>query len=121
MIPIIWYHCAGESRTVMYTCCRDGNKRGHTGLSKTGKTRKYGLSRKMGDYCIAARMIATRTQSQGRVDVKYISTHTNHEVTLTECRHLPLPNPVREDIHQQFAAGVSLERIMDSTLIHAHS
>lgn len=102
----------------MYTCCRDGNKRGHTGLSKTGKIRKHRHSRKMGNYCIA-RVLATQTQSEGRVDVKYISTHTNHELTMTECRHLPLPNSVREDICQQFAAGISLERIMDSMYIYA--
>ena len=104
----------------MYVCCRDGNKRGHTGLSKTGKTRKHRYSRKMDDYCIA-RMIATQTQSEGRVDIKYISTHTNHELTLTECKHLPLPNSVREDIRQQFAAGISLERIMDSMFLHVHN
>ena len=23
------YHCAGKSQTVLYTCCRDGNKREH--------------------------------------------------------------------------------------------
>ena len=107
------YHCAGETRTVMYTCCRDGNKREHTGPSKTGKTRKHQQNRKLENYCIAM-MIATENRSEGRVEVKYISTHTNHELSVTECRNLPLPNSVREDICQQFAAGISLERIMDS-------
>ena len=97
----------------MYTCCRDGNKREHTGPSRTGKTRKHRQSRKLENYCIA-RMIATENRSEGRVEVKYISTDTNHELSVTECRNLPLPNSVREDICQQFAAGISLERIMDS-------
>ena len=97
------YHCAGESRTVLYTCCRDGNKREHTGPSKTGKTRKHRQSRRLENYCIA-RTIATEDQSEGRVEVKYISTHTNHELTVTECRHLPRPNSVRKDICQQFVA-----------------
>ena len=98
---------------MLYTCCRDGNKREHTGPSKTGKTRKHQQSRRLENYCIA-RMIATEDRSERRVEVKYISTHTNHELTVTECRHLPLPNSVRKDICQQFAAGISLERIMDS-------
>ena len=104
----------------MYTCCRDGHKREFTGSNKTGKSRKHRQSRKLENYCIA-RMIATENRSEGRVEVKYISTHTNHEVTVTECRHLPLPNPMREDICKQFAAGISLERIMDSMYTHAYA
>ena len=49
------------------------------------------------------------------------TTHTNHELTLIEWRHLPLSNCVREDIRQQFAAGVSLERIMESTFVHVYN
>lgn len=97
----------------MYTCCRDGNKRGHTGPNKSGKTRKCNQTRKLGNYYVA-RMIATEHLSDGRVEVKYISTHTNHDLVVNECRHLPLPDSVREQIRQQFAAGVSLKRIMDS-------
>ena len=104
----------------MYTCCRDGNKREHMGPSITGKSRKHRQSRKLESYCIA-RMIATEYQSEGRVEVKYISTHTNHELTVTECRHLPLPISVRKDICQQFATGISLERIMDSMYTYIHN
>ena len=100
----------------MYTCCRDGNKRGHSGPNKSGKTRKRIQTRKLGDFCIA-RMIATEYLSDGRVEVKYISTHTNHNLAVNECKHLPLPNSVREEIRRQFAAGISLERIMDSKQI----
>lgn len=65
-----------KSRTVMYTCCRDGNKQGHTGPNKIGKTRKNHQSHKLQNYCIA-RMIVTEYLSEGRVEVKYISNHTN--------------------------------------------
>ena len=51
----------------------------------------------MENHCIA-RMIVTEDQSKGRVEIKYILTHTNHELNVTECRHLLLPNSVREDI-----------------------
>jgi len=97
----------------MYTCCRDGNKRGHSGPNKTGKTRKPRTSRKLQDYCIA-RMIVTECLIEGRVEVKYISTHTNHDVKQSEFKHLPIPKSVKDSICQQFAAGISVERIMDS-------
>ena len=113
MIVACIYVYIGEIRTVMYTCCRDGSKRGHTGPNKSGKTRKGKHTRKLEDYCVA-RMIATEHLNDGRVEVKYISTHTNHDLVVSECRHLPLPNSVKEEIRQQFAAGISLERIMDS-------
>ena len=50
--------------------------------------------------------------------MKYISEHTNHELGVTECRNLPLPNSVKEEIKQQFAAGITIERIMDSKYLY---
>lgn len=88
-------------------------KKGHTGPSKTGKTRKHAVSRKIENFCLA-RMIAVEHLKEGRVHVRYISSHTNHEVGIQECRHLPLPQSVKRDIQQQFATGVSLEKIIDS-------
>ena len=61
-----------------------------------------------------ARMIASENIRQGKVNVRYICTHTNHELGLGECRNLPLPQSVRQEIQQQFAAGITLERIVDS-------
>ena len=108
---------AGSStRTIEYVCCRDGNKRGHIGPTKTGKTRKSKHSRKLNDSC-TARMIAIVCNSTDKVEVKYISSHTNHELGLDECKNLPLPNSVKEEIRQQHAAGISIERIMDSKFV----
>ena len=39
--------------------------------------------------------------------------HTNHNLELQECKHLPLPLSVKKDIQQQFASGKSIEHIMD--------
>ena len=61
-----------------------------------------------------ARMIATENVKQKNVHVRYISTHTNHELGIEECKHLPLPQSVRRDIQQQFATGITIERIIDS-------
>ena len=102
--------------TVMFVCCRDGSKRGHSGPTKTGKTRKSKHSRKLEDYC-TARMTATEYHVDGRVEVRYYSHHTNHQPDVRECRNLPLPSSVKEDIQQQFAAGITVEQIVDSTLI----
>ena len=67
----------------------------------------------MDNFC-TARMIATVHNTTGRVEVKYIQSHTNHELGVSEYRNLPLPNSIKEDIQQQFAAGITIERIMDS-------
>lgn len=104
----------------MYTCCRDGIKRGHIGPNQTGKTRQRSETRKLESYCLA-RMTAIEHLSDGSVEVRYISTHTNHDPGIAECKHLPLPQSIKADVQQQFAAGISLERIMDSKSDHTPS
>jgi len=111
---------AGSNRTVMFVCCRDGGKRGHTGQTKTGKTRKSKHSRKLDNFC-TARMIATEYLVDGRVEVKYYSNHTNHQLELSECSHLPLPKSVVDEIGQQCAAGIPIERIMESMYIDSNN
>ena len=59
-------------------------------------------------------MIATVCNDSGKVEVKYTPSHTNHELGVNECRNLPLPASVKEEIQQQFAAGITIEWIMDS-------
>ena len=49
--------------------------------------------------------------------VHYISTHTNHELGIEEC---PLPQSVRRDIQQQFATGITIERIIDSKRVSTY-
>ena len=104
---------SGPTRTVLYVCCRDGKKKGHTGPSKTGKTRKHKPTRKIEKYCIA-RMIATECFKDGKVQVRYISTHTDHDLGLQKCKHLPLPPSTKAEIEQQFAQAIPIERIIDS-------
>ena len=64
-------------------------------------------------------MIATVYNATGEVRVKYISSHTNHELGVSEYRNLHLPPSVKKDIHEQFAAGITIERIMDSEYLLA--
>ena len=45
--------------------------------------------------------------------VEYISTHTNHSLSLSECKFLPLPNDIRSDIASKVSQGVTVEKIMD--------
>ena len=85
-------------------------RKSHTGVTKTNKTRKPALSCKIGTYC-TARIIATENLTTGTVQVRYISTHMNYGLSLQECRHLPLPQSVKREIQEQFAVGVSLERV----------
>ena len=58
-------------------------------------------------------MIVTENVKNGKVEVRYTATHTNHNLGLQECKHLPLPLSVKKDIQQQFASGKSVEHIMD--------
>ena len=113
------YPYADITCTVLFTCCRDGHKRDNTQPRKTLQTRKRMASRKMLDsYCIA-RMTATEYKS-GKVTVRYIATHTNHELGIHECKHLPMPQSVMKDIQEKFSQGLTLEHIMDGMLSVVH-
>lgn len=103
-------------RSVMYVCCRDGNKKEviNRPLSKTGQVRKHVDTRKLGKFCIS-RMMATECLKTGKVNVTYISSHTNHLLGIMECKYLPLPLPVKNYVQQQFAAGVTMDRIINGT------
>lgn len=81
---------------------------------KTLKSRKRSASRKMSaeNYCLA-HIIATVHVGSSKVSVKYVSTHTNHELSLGECKNLPLPCTVVEQVKRMFASGVQIEKIMD--------
>ena len=63
-------------------------------------------------------MTATENLVDGRVEVRYYSNHTNHEPDLTECKNLPLPTSVQDEITQKFAVGIPIERIIESTSIY---
>lgn len=67
--------------------------------------------------------MATEYLQNGNVKIVYISSHTNHILGIKECKHLPLPQSVKGYIQQRFAAGVSLERILDgmATANHANN
>ena len=74
-------------------------------LHWSNKTQKSKHLRKLDDFC-TARMIATEHFVDGRVEVKYYSNHTNHQLSLSECGNLPLPKSIEEEINnsvqQQF-------------------
>ena len=43
-----------------------------------------------------------------------------NQLKIGECRNLPLPNSVKKDIQQQFAAGITIEKIINSKFINIH-
>ena len=87
-------------------------KKDHAGPNKTGKTRKHHESRKIEQYCLS-RMIVTESLKEGKVHVRYISTHTNHDMSLQECKHFLLPPSIKVDIQQK----VYFLSIVDSKLL----
>ena len=78
-----------------YVCCHDGTptQKYHTTFSKPCVKKQ---SWKISDTCIS-RMYATRRVS-GAVQVKYISSHTNHDLSVEQTKHLPLLNDVKSTI-----------------------
>lgn len=110
--------CIGPNRSVAYVCCRDGSKKEvkNRHPNKTGQVRKHVGTRKLGNFCIS-RIMATEYLETGRVNVTYISSHTNHLLGIKECKYLPLPPSVKKYIQQQFAAGVTLDRVINGIAI----
>ena len=78
------------------------------------KNRKQTPSRKLGaeNYCLA-HISTTEEVSSGKVSIMYCSTHTNHEINLEECKNLPFPRSVVEQVKTMFASGVQIEKIID--------
>ena len=110
---MIMLYTPGHTRTTMYACCRDGNSSSRI----TSQKRKGKVSRKMGSECYClSNMIATEHTESGRVVVKYVMTHTNHQPNVMECKHLPLPQSVTHKVRELLASGVQMERVLDGKL-----
>ena len=99
-----------------YVCCRDGNYKECKREHKTDKKWPHQkLSRKLNDVCIS-RIYVTKFKS-GKVEVKYVSAHSNHTTGPTEDAFLPLPATTKEEIAMKLSVGISIERIMDGMKI----
>ena len=48
-----------------------------------------------------------------RVEVKYISAHSSHDLGTTELPYLPLPKGVKEEVAIKLSLGIPPERIME--------
>lgn len=51
--------------------------------------------------------------SSGKMDVKFISAHSNHDPDEDEAGFVPLPVSTKEEIALKLSVGVSIERIME--------
>ena len=49
----------------------------------------------------------------GKVEVKFISAHSGHDLGAAELPHLPLPKGVKEEIAIKLSLGIQPERIME--------
>ncbi len=81
---------------------------------KTLQTRKRKGSRKLSYdvYCLSS-ITATECLGTGRVVVKYVATHTNHDLTLKQLKHLPIPASVRRKVQTMLANGVQMGKVLD--------
>ena len=94
-----------------YVCCRDGSYKESKQERKTEKRRPHQKpSRKLNNVCIS-RMYITRFKS-GKIDVKYISAHSNHTPGKEEDAFLPVPTSAKTEIAIKLSLGISIERIM---------
>ena len=55
---------------------------------------------------------ATVDSSTGAVEVSYIATNTNHELGVSESKHLQLSNTIKESMSIKLQ-GLPIKRIMD--------
>lgn len=78
------------------------------------KKRAKQQSRKIDAVCIL-RMYATCRHS-GVVSVKYVSSHTNHDLSLAQAKFLPLPKDVKDGIAIKLSLGIPIDRILDGTV-----
>ena len=62
------YHCMQKIHVQLCTFAVDMAIKSHTGVTKTNKTRKPAVSRKIGTYC-TTRIIATENLTTGIVQV----------------------------------------------------
>lgn len=49
----------------------------------------------------------------GEVNVKYIATHSGHDLSDKEMIHLPVPASTRQCIAQKLLNGIPIDRILD--------
>lgn len=78
---------------------------------KDCKKRAKRPSRKIDGICIS-RMYAKRCSS-GRVEVRYISSHTNHNLSLEQAKFVPLPKDVKHSISLKLSQRIPIDRILD--------
>ena len=57
-------------------------------------------------------MYVTKFNS-GKINVKYISVHSNHTPGKEEDAFLPLPTSTKEEIEMKLSLGIPIERIMN--------
>lgn len=75
------------------------------------------LTRKIEEGFCLARLTATENVHTGAVTVSYISTHTSHELNLSECKYLPLPRSVRQDVQEMLSKNIRMEKVLDGERI----
>ena len=57
-------------------------------------------------------MYATHASDRS-VRVKYVTSHTNHDLSLEQSKFLPLPKDMKDDIAIKLNMGIPIERILD--------
>ena len=51
--------------------------------------------------------------STGTVHARYISSHTNHDLSLEQARFVQFPKDVKDSISAKLSQGIPVERILD--------
>ena len=56
--------------------------------------------------------------------MKYVSTHTNHDLSLAQLKFIPLPKDTKDSIAMKLNLGIPIARILDgkfyTTQVHVH-
>ena len=94
-------------RTKTFFCpfkCDSGPFRTSGDLLQIKKHPHQQPSRKLGTQCISR--IHVDQLENGTFSVKYIPSHTGHDIRPTELSYLPLPNSVKEEIATKINLGI---------------
>ena len=97
-----------DSEVLYYVCCRDGARRTSDGNERK---RRRAESCKLPATACVSRMTVTKL-ADGKIDVIFITAHTNHNPTVFEEKFLPLPQSVREEVADKLHSGIPKNKIL---------
>ena len=81
--------------------------------SPDSQTKRDHIKNHLGSSIVCISRMYVTEYLDCRVEVKYISAHSSHDLGTTELPYLPLPKGVKEEVAIKLSLGIPPERIME--------